>query len=69
MKNVKRVIYCFIILSIFNPLKIFALSKTETVYSNLNYDGSVLKTTINIRLSNIERGMLLITLILIILRI
>ena len=45
-------IFCFCLI----PLNIRAMSKTETVYSTLDYDGTVKKTTINTKLSNIEKG-------------
>ena len=45
-------IFCFCLI----PLNIRAMSRTETVYSTLDYDGTVKKTTINTKLSNIEKG-------------
>ena len=45
-------IFCFCLI----PLNIRAMSKTETVYSTLDYDGTVKKTTINTKLSNIDKG-------------
>lgn len=38
------------------PFNIKAMTKTETVYSILNYDGTVKKTTINTKLTNLEKG-------------
>ena len=53
MKNIyKYIIICICLI----PLNIHAMTKTETVYSTLSYDGSVKKTTINTKLSNIEKG-------------
>lgn len=39
-----------------NPASVFAMTKNETVYSTLNYNGVIKKTTINTRLSNLEKG-------------
>ena len=39
-----------------NPVSAFAMAKNETIYSTLNYDGVVKKTTINTRLSELEKG-------------
>lgn len=43
-------------LVLLNPLSIYAKEKTETVYANIKYDGAVEKTTINTRLSELEKG-------------
>lgn len=39
-----------------NPASVFAMTKNETIYSTLNYNGVVKKTTINTRLSDLEKG-------------
>ncbi len=39
-----------------NPASVFAMTKNETIYSTLNYNGLVKKTTINTRLSDLEKG-------------
>lgn len=41
-----------------NPASVFAMTKNETVYSTLNYNGVIEKTTINTRLSDLEKGSL-----------
>ena len=51
----KRVYILFLVLC-FIPLNISAMTKTETVYSTLDYDGSVKKTIINTKLSSIDKG-------------
>lgn len=52
----KRLYILFILCFCLIPLNISAMSKTETVYSTLDYDGTIKKTTINTKLSNIEKG-------------
>lgn len=54
MKRLFCLLFTLIICII--PLNINAMTKTETIYSILDYDGSVKKTTINTRLSNIDKG-------------
>lgn len=39
-----------------NPTSALAMTKNETIYSTLNYNGVVKKTTINTRLSDLEKG-------------
>ena len=39
-----------------NPASVFAMTKNETIYSTLNYNGGIKKTTINTRLSDLEKG-------------
>ena len=39
-----------------NPACVFAMTKNETIYSILNYNGVIEKTTINTRLSDLEKG-------------
>ena len=39
-----------------NPASVFAMTKNETVYSTLNYNGVIEKTTINTRISDLEKG-------------
>ena len=55
-KNIKKIIYGLFALAIINPFQTLAMTKTETIYSNLNYDGSVSKTIINTHLSNLNKG-------------
>lgn len=56
MKNIYKIIFALLLLI---PVNTYAMTKTETVFSNLNYDGNVKKTTINTKLSEIESGDLL----------
>ena len=39
-----------------NPASVFAMTKNETIYSTLNYNGVIKKATINTRLSDLEKG-------------
>ena len=39
-----------------NSASVFAMTKNETIYSTLNYNGVIEKTTINTRLSDLEKG-------------
>lgn len=39
-----------------NPASVFAMTKNETIYSTLNYNGVIEKTTINTRISDLEKG-------------
>ena len=39
-----------------NPASVFAMTKNETIYSTLNYNGVIEKTPINTRLSDLEKG-------------
>lgn len=51
MKNInKKMAICMLVLSIYTPVS--ALSKTETVYSKLNYNGEVTDTIVNELLVN-----------------
>ena len=52
----KKIYIIIIICLSFLPFNINAMTKTETVYSILNNDGSVKKTTINTKLTNLEKG-------------
>ena len=54
MKRLFNLLFIFVICII--PLNINAMTKTETIYSTLDYDGSIKKTTINTRLSSIDKG-------------
>ena len=45
-----------IISMMISPISCFALNKTETIYSNLNSDGVVKNTTINVGLTNLDKG-------------
>ena len=54
MKRLFCLLFTLIICII--PLNINAMTKTETIYSTLDYDGTIKKTTINTKLSNIEKG-------------
>ena len=57
MKKIYKVMSMSIITAILiNPISTFALTKTETVYSNLNSDGSVKSTVVNTKLSNLNEG-------------
>ena len=46
----------FATMLLLNPASVFAITKNETVYSTLNYNGVIKKTTINTRLSDLEKG-------------
>ena len=51
MKNInKKMAICMLVLSMYTPVS--ALSKTETVYSKLNYNGVVTDTIVNELLVN-----------------
>lgn len=57
MKNMNKVISSILISSmLLTPVSTFALTKDETIYANLNYDGKVEKATVNNHLSNLEKG-------------
>ena len=57
MKNINKVISSILISSmLLTPISTFALTKEETIYTNLNYDGKVEKTTVNNHLSNLDKG-------------
>ena len=57
MKNMNKVISSILISSmLLTPISTFALTKEETIYANLNYDGKVEKTTVNNHLSNLNKG-------------
>lgn len=60
-KNMKKIIkktlaMLFVTLMIASPLQASALTKDETVYSNLNNDGTVKKTTVTEHLINSEKS-------------
>lgn len=57
MKNLKKVFISFSLISLlFQPLSIYALEKSEMIYSNLNYNGEVKSTDINVSLTNLDNG-------------
>ncbi len=57
MKNFKKIFISFSLISLlFQPLSIFALEKSEMIYSNLNYNGEVKSTDINVSLTNLDSG-------------
>ncbi len=57
MKNLNKVISGVLISSLlFTPVSTLALTKEETVYTNLNYDGTVEKTIVNNHISNLDKG-------------
>ena len=52
-KNLKKATACFMLtLSLFTTIPVNALTKNETVYSKINSDGSVIKTTVTEQLIN-----------------
>ena len=55
MKKLNKIVVTLFILFLI-PCNTYAVNKTETIFSNLNYDGSVKMTTINTRLTNIQSG-------------
>ncbi len=52
----KKLIIPITLLSLFNPISTFAMTKQETVYTTLKSNGEVEKTSINVRLKDIEKG-------------
>lgn len=55
MKKIEKIISGIMVTSILvQPLSCLALTKEETVFSNLDYDGKVIKSVVNNRLSNID---------------
>lgn len=57
MKKSKKILNLSIIASLAcSPLSVLALEKSETVYSNLNYDGTSYKTVISNHLSWLKEG-------------
>lgn len=57
MKNLNKVISSVLISSLlFTPVSTLALTKEETVYTNLNYDGTVEKTIVNNHISGLDKG-------------
>lgn len=57
MKNINKLISSVLISSmLLTPIQALALTKEETIYANLNYDGKVEKTIVNNHLSNLEKG-------------
>ena len=57
MKNFKKIFISFSLISLlFQPLSIYALEKSEMIYSNLNYNGEVKSTDINVSLTNLDSG-------------
>lgn len=55
MKKIEKIISGIMVISILaQPLSCLALTKEETVYSNLDYNGKVIKSVVNNRLSNID---------------
>lgn len=51
----KRFLF-IIFVFIFLPFNVFAYNKTETVYANLDSYGSIVKTKVNTKLSDIDKG-------------
>ena len=57
MKNINKIISLSLATVLLaNPFNAFALTKTETIYSTLGYNGNVKKTVINTKLSDISKG-------------
>lgn len=57
MKNLNKVISGVLISSLlFTPVSTLALTKEETVYANLNYNGTVEKTIVNNHISDLDKG-------------
>ena len=57
MKKIYKVMSMSLITAMLvNPISTYALTKTESVYSNLNTDGSFKNTVVNTKLSNIDKG-------------
>ena len=56
MKNLNKFISDVLISSLlFTPVSTLALTKEETVYTNLNYDGTVEKTIVNNHISDLDK--------------
>ena len=57
MKKIYKVMSMSLVTAMLvNPISTYALTKTESVYSNLNSDGTVKSTTVNTKLSNLDKG-------------
>ena len=46
--------YLLLIVLLISPLTVFATTKTETIYTNLDLNGKVIKSEVNSKLTNIE---------------
>lgn len=56
MNKFKKISFSILLLLLVNPMNIFALTKTETIYANLSNNGNVKKSSVNSHLANIEEG-------------
>ena len=57
MKKIYKVMSMSLVTAMLvNPISTYALTKTESVYSNLNSDGSFKNTIVNTKLSQIDEG-------------
>lgn len=57
MKKIYKVMTMSLITSMLVcPMSTYALTKTESVYSTMNLDGSVKSTVVNTKLSNLDKG-------------
>ena len=52
----KKIYYILVLLIVLVPININALTKTEIIYTNLDYKGNVKDTTITNQLSNLDKG-------------
>ena len=57
MNQIKKKIFGMIsILTILNPLNIYAMTKTETIYATCNAYGEIDKTSVDVVLKNLDKG-------------
>ena len=57
MKYLNKIISIFLIIVLtLYPIDILAMTKCETIYSTLDYDGNIKKTVINNEIKNINKG-------------
>lgn len=52
----KKLFVLIITILIVNPINSFALSKTETIHVNMDFEGNISNTTVNTKLTNLDKG-------------
>ena len=55
-KSWNKVVAFIATIALLNPSSIYAMTKTETIYANLNQDGTVKTTSVNIGLKDLTKG-------------
>ena len=55
-KIYKKINLLLITAMLLSPISTFALTKVETIYSNLNANGDIKNTSVNVQLKNIDKG-------------